>query len=206
MSIAAYVAPHAVSLLVELGVAAYALSRHRLRSAAAFGCAVLGQAFWTFGYLCEVWSTDLAGKVFWDNLQLIGTVAWCVGFFYFALQFTQRVLAHPKLTAGAHILFWGSYLLLAFTDAYHGLIRGDAHLVYGKGPAALVYSFTWPTWLASVGFFACFGVSLAYLTAHALQAQPYRTQSLFIVLGTSVPMLGALLTLFGVFPEAYRDV
>ncbi len=207
MSVLPYLAPHALSLLVELGILVYALGRLGVRGAGGFTLAVAGQAWWTFGYVFELSSPTLEGKILWDNLQFVGTVAWGLGFFWFALSYTQKALPRVGLLWTLHALIYGSYLGLVFSDSHHHLIRPDARLESAASITSLVYSFTWPTLLAAVYLMASFAFALGLLVIHALRNHaPYRTQSLIIASGTALPVLGSVATLAGVFPDVYRDV
>ncbi|HEV8244594.1 MAG TPA: histidine kinase N-terminal 7TM domain-containing protein, partial [Polyangiaceae bacterium] len=143
----------------------------------------------------------------WDDLEFLGTVAWCVGFFWFAASYTEHRLAHSKAVWTAHGLINGVYLALVFTDSQHHLIRPDAHLESSEGLTALVYSFTWPTLVAAGYLLSSFALSFVLLSTGALRARPpYRAQSIVIVAGTAVPVLGTVLTLSGLLPPVYRDI
>ncbi len=207
MSLLPYLAPHTLALLVELVIMTWALRRSKVRGAKGFVLAVGGQAWWTFGYVCEVLSPTLSGKLLWDDLQFLGSVGWCVGFYLFAVSYTQPKLANLRAIWWLHGAVLGGYLALVFSDSHHHLIRPDARLEWSGDLDALVYSFTTATYAASVYFIATFALALWLFARHALRSPPpYRTQSLLIVAGTLLPVFGTVLTVAGAFPAAYRDV
>ena len=94
--------------------------------------AALSPAVWTFGYVLELVTPTLQGKVFWDNVQFIGRGGWFMGFIAFTLQYVDRRPPRQYLTYGlvAHPSI--GLVLLAFTDGVHGWLRPEALLVPGQ--------------------------------------------------------------------------
>jgi PAS domain S-box-containing protein len=202
-----YLLPHAVALVIELLVAFYAVKRHHVRGALLFALMVLCQAWWTLGYVLELGTPFLDGKIFWDNLQFLGAAGWVLAFFAFGLAYTRTRLVRPRLIWGANSLVVGGYLLLVFLDARFHLIRPTAELVEEGELVALVYPFTTTTWL--VYGYACvlFGVTTWTLLRHARASRaPYRSQAVAVVTGTLIPFAGGMFTLAGAIPGPFRDI
>lgn len=196
-----------LSFVLQVTLALCAWRHRTVRGATPFALAALGQAWWTLGHALELSSASLEAKIFWDDLQFLGTTGWCVAFFYFAAAYTEREALLSRPVAAVHAAISLPYLGLVFTDDLHHLVRPDARLVESDGLSALVYSFTWPTWGVTLYALALFAAAMGLLAHHAWRSQPpFREQSFLVASGTAVPVAGVLATMSGWVPEVYRDV
>jgi PAS domain S-box-containing protein len=201
-----YLLPYFVSLGITLSVAGYAWRRRHTTGARAFALAAFSEALWTLGYILELVTPGLAGKIFWDDVQFFAAAGWALGFFAFGLAYTGRRLRHIRLIWAVHIGMIAVYLLLLLTDRYHHLIRPTAELIPGWPFAALVYPFTLPTWIVYVYFMSGFIASLVLIASHLGHAQRlYRAQTLFIIMGTTIPLVGLTLTILDITLTFQRD-
>jgi len=142
-----YLIPYAISMTISMVVGIYSWRRRAVSGARAYAILALGQASWTFGYIFELASPSLKGKVFWDNFQFIGGGIWLIAFLAFVLDFTGRSLSHPKRTWILLSIVPAAIVLLAYTDGFHGLIRPEVSLIHGEPFSALVYDFTFPMYV-----------------------------------------------------------
>lgn len=67
-----YLLPYIISLIVSVGVGTYAWRRREVAGARAYAWVTFSQASWILGYILELLSPGLGGKIFWDNFQFIG--------------------------------------------------------------------------------------------------------------------------------------
>jgi PAS domain S-box-containing protein len=194
--------------LVSSGVAALAWSRRATSSTGrAFAVFAAGEAFWTFGYVCELLSDSMSGKVFWDDVQLVGTIAWPCGFYGFARRYVGRRTFEPRWFWAVLALVMGGYLVLAFTDPLHHLVRPGARLVPSEPFDALVYPFTTVTWIGTVVLFGTFLYSIGLLVRHLAHAPPlFRRQIAIVVTGAVIPLAGIVVTMLDAAPGPHRDV
>jgi two-component system nitrate/nitrite sensor histidine kinase NarX len=201
-----YLIPYLISAAISAGMGLYAWQHRTVAGAIPFAWLALAEASTILGYTFELASPGLAAKIFWDNSQWVGMLVWPLAFLAFALQYTGRKLAHPKLSfmllAGPVLIFW----LLVLTDDLHSLIRPTAWLVPGEPFPALVYDFTFTVWamaLYSYGL-TLFGVFI--LGARFIHSQPlYRAQIGVIISGALIPLVGTVLTLVGITLTFHRD-
>jgi len=190
-----------VSLLVSIFIAAVALNRPKLRGARWFGWAAVAQAVWHAGHLLELISESFDSKLFWDNIQWIGTFGYPGLSLAFALGFTGGRL---------RTWFWAMLavipaltLVSAFLNTWLGWIHVRPRLENG----VLTYEFGALTWIAAAWAFALmFGV-LGVL-ASALRSSPrlLKIQTLILIAGFSLPTAGGIVTLLGLGPSADRDL
>jgi PAS domain S-box-containing protein len=178
-----------------------------VRGAIPFALISCAEALWMFGYIVELVSPSLEAKVLWDNIQWIGLVAIAPLSLAFALQYTGHSPSRPMLLWGALSAAPVLFLVLAFTDARHGLIRPDARLVPGQPFSALMYQFSVTSWLA---FIYCYALILrAYSLLLDTLARPqrlYRAQTGIVLLGSLIPLIGSVLPFMDVSLTFQRDV
>ncbi len=199
--------PYGLSAAISTGVAAFCLRRRREAGAIPYAVVALSQASWTLGYMAELASPTLAGKVQWDNFQFIGLVGWAVGMVAFTLTFTGRSSVRAWGTAALVGLPLAGLVILAYTDGERGIIRQNTRLVPGDPFSMLLYDFTPPMWATGIYAYGCFvllsGIlAVRYLRVHRL----YRRQVGLVLAGSLVPILGTFATLTILRDSPDRDL
>ena len=71
-----FLIPYIFSFLLSAWVTIYCWRLGTSSGARYYSSVSFFQALWTFGYIIELLSPTLEGKVFWDDFQFIGTVGW----------------------------------------------------------------------------------------------------------------------------------
>ena len=200
--------PYALSAAISAGVAAYCWRRRARPGVAAFAVVAASEAAWTLGYLFELASPGVRGKLFWDNAQFVPFAVIPVGFLAFAHGFTGRLPRHPLRVYAALVLPLLALAVLAFTDPLHGLVRDPARGVAAPAPLApLEYGFTWVESAAAVYIYGMEAVAFAVLAAAWMRTHPlYRTQVNVIGAGLLIPTLGSVLTLTVLAESSFRDL
>ena len=203
---ALYLIPYFLSCAISLGVGLYAWRRREENAAAPFAWIAVSQGITTLGYILELLSPTLRGKIFWDNLQFVGFVVWPLALLAFVLKYTGQKLAYPRLVWFS-VAFPGFFaLLLVFTDQWHHFIRPSSTLIPGDPFPALVYDFTLTIWLSFLYFIVVMAGSLwVLLNRLAFPQRLYRAQILVITIGTLVPLVGITLTALGLQVTFHRD-
>lgn len=189
----------ALSAAVSLSLALFALSRRSIAGALPFALMLSGECIWSAGYWWELRTPQLDGKLFWDNVQFLGTDIGVAGALLFALVYTGHA-AWARRYGLLLLIVPLQTLLVVWSDPLHGLLRGEAQLVSAGGQAFLVYDYG-PWFWAFVGYsYTLTGITLGLLIAFAAQSPGYRQPALAFVVGFSAPALGALLTVLGLIP------
>ena len=201
-----YFVTYILSLAVSIGVGAYAWRRRTVAGAGAFALVAWSQAAWILGYILELTRGGLDAKIFWDNIQWIGTVAWPITFLVFTVQYTNRRVARAKYVLSILTFVGLMFLIAVFTDPWHGLIRRNARLVPGELTSVLVYDFTDVVWFMTFVFIGIMLLSLVLLTLSFFRPQRlYRAQVGIIMLGTTIPLIGISLSMAGIMFTPQRD-
>jgi PAS domain S-box-containing protein len=201
-----YLLPYLISFGISFGVGVFAWRRRSVPGAASFAVVSWSMAFWTLGFVFELFSISLEGKNFWDSIQYLFMVTWLWGFFSFAGKFTQRPLLFPRFAWPALIVFPLLVLGFIFTNKYHGLFKQNIQLASGEPFSRITYDLASIAWV----FFAFFCIFylrafieliIRLLTRHQL----YRAQVVTIIVGVAFPMIGLILTALGITLLFNRD-
>jgi PAS domain S-box-containing protein len=203
----AHLTPYLISLVLSVGIGIYAWRRKDVPGATPFALTTCAEAVWTVGYVLELVSPGLHGKISWDNAQWVGLVAIPPLFLAFSLQYTGRRPPRPRLLWGLLAAASVLSLLLVFTNNLHGLIRVDTRLIPGRPFSALTYEFTISSWLI---FLYCYVLILpgysVLLDTFARPQRLHRAQTGIVLLGSFIPLAGSALPLMGINLAFQRDV
>ncbi len=201
-----YLVPFLISLVIAVSVGLYTWRHRTVTGATSWTVVALSEALWILGYIFELISPNLEGKVFWDNVQFLGMFVVPTAWLAFALDYAGRKLPRSKQTWAALTVVPILLMLLVFTDDWHHLIRPDAHLVPAEPFAALTYSFTTTFWFLSLYSYVLTLAGLAVLIDRFIRPQRlYRGQVGVILLGVLILVISTLFTLAGITPYFYRD-
>lgn len=202
---------HLLSALISLGISVmigfHALNRHA-PGAKPFGWTAILQALWGVGYLLELISPSLEAKIFWDNVQWVVTGLIPVTFLGFTLRYTGRVATQPYRLYTILSLPTIILALLLFTNDLHGLAVQNTHLIVQEPYSILLYDFTPIIIGFSIYFYILLLAGIVYLLSYLVYSQgSLRTQIYIIIIGSTIPMAGGILTLLGWTPEGIqRDI
>ena len=201
-----YLIPYIISFLISTGVGFYAWHRRQVGGALPFALLAWSEASWTFGYILELIGSALETKMFWDNVQWIGTFAVPLALLAFTLDYTDQRLPYSRLVWRALVVLTGVSLFIVFVFPQYHLVRPDAWLVPGHPFSTLIYDFGPLIWLMSGYDYAVFLLALMLLIGYFIQAQPiYRVQIGIILLGVCIPLVGTVLTLMNISLTPNRD-
>lgn len=204
-----YLVPYLASMGVTFGVGVFIWRQRRnVPGAAAYALASIFSGLWIFGYIFEIITPDLDGKIFWDNFQYIGTMFLPTATLVFGLVFVRRNEKGMWRLWRRYSVIPVIIILLAFTDSLHGLMRDNPRLVPASfNNTALIYEFTPLVYLCIVYLYA---LMLRFLwiigRAYVRSRSVYRTQLAIIMAGSIISLIGALLTIAGVTLGGQRDL
>lgn len=194
-----YLFPLAISWVISVGVWFYAWRRRAVVGAQAFSWFVLAEIIYTSGYIFELLSQSIAGKIFWGNVKYFITAFGPFSVLYFSLRFTRRRFDNPVRTWTLLMILPAVFMLLLLTDGYHHLIREEIHLT-PLGPFFIIgnglSNISWLIIYYSYGI-ALFAVSL--IVARYINSPPlFRPQILSVLIGVIFPLVGVVFPLMGV--------
>ena len=95
-----YILPYLFSATLSLFVAIYSWRRREVPGAKAYGTVAALQATMTIGFLFELLSPYILGKIFWDDFQWLVLSMTSVLYLGFCVEYTDYKVKRP-------IVFWG---------------------------------------------------------------------------------------------------
>ena len=202
-----YLLPYMVSLGLSAGVLVYAWMHRRAKGVTAYSSYVVGQSLWILGFILELISRGLVGKIFWDSVQWLAGLLSLAAMAVFAVQYSEHNLENPQRAFLASLVVPIGFTLLLLTDSVHHWIYPDPILEPGTPFDKLTYSYT-PLVYGLAGYiYVVTFWSLALLFKRMLHLHSlYRRQTAIIVLGFTVPILGTILSLTEIPIGPQRDV
>ena len=202
-----YLLPYFVSLALSLGILYYTWERRAAKGVTAFTWYTAGQTLWIFGFILELLTSDLFGKMLWDGVQWLAGLIIVIAFPIFTVQYTEYKFKKPQRMFVLSLIIPVIFAALLTTDGFHHLIYPDPHLTADSPFPELLYDFTWVVYgyaLYSYGtaIWAAGLLVQRLFRPHGL----YRTQLAIITIGFIIPILGTILTLLDVHIAPQRDI
>jgi putative nucleotidyltransferase with HDIG domain/PAS domain S-box-containing protein len=201
-----YLIPYFASLGISVGVLVYTWYHRDAKGVTAYSFYVAAQSLWIFGFIFELVSPTLSGKIFWDGFEWLAGLLSIVAIPVFAVQYSEYNLKNPERSFLLTLVIPALFTLLLMTDSLHHLIYVDPKIIPGTPFTELSYSFTPAVFVFA---FYTYGISLwslGRLIQRALHLHDlYRVQTTIIIIGFIIPILSTLLSLSGVQITPQRD-
>jgi membrane protein CcdC involved in cytochrome C biogenesis len=201
-----YLIPYLLSLALSLGILIYAWRRQTVAGARPFAWLASTQAVWTFGFILELITPTLSGKLFWDAFQWVGGIVMPLIFPAFTIEYANFQIKRPRLVWGSLAAFPLILLILVLTSGYHKLLYPNPHLVPGEPFSSLDYDFTALFWASSLYVYAIIiGCMIVLIQKFGRSFPLYRSQVFIIAVGAAFPILVTFLPLIGINIAPQRD-
>lgn len=201
-----YLTIYLVALILAMGVAGFAWSHRRVMGAVPFALNVVFQATWTVGYIFELLADSQSAKLFWDNVQWIGSFAVPSFGLIFVLQYIGHPLGHSRRLRAGLAVVAAIFMALTATDGWHGLIHQNTRLEAGQPFDILLYDYTPLVWIAAFYLYAIILTIQYLLLRHTGQVQgKLRSQAMIIMAGFGLAMMGGILSLLEISFSGQRD-
>ncbi|QZY54160.1 histidine kinase N-terminal 7TM domain-containing diguanylate cyclase [Crassaminicella profunda] len=199
-----YTIPLWITLTLSMGIAIYIYKRRLVPGATSLFLMSLIMGLWSFGYIFELLSPRLNGKIFWDNVQMLGG-AMGASCFAFALQFTKQKIDLKKkiwfLLFTEPVLIW----ILAVLNVTK-LFRENVQMYTGKPFASLIYDMGIASWIDFIYGYGMYFLFLVLLIRFFIRSHDlYRRQATVIMIGLTITACGFILFFLGLTPKFMRD-
>jgi len=186
-------------------VTIFAWQRREARGVNAFVWYLIGWTLWIGGFILELLSPSLQGKIFWDSFQFLAGLVIIIAFPIFVIQYTGYKLPHPKLILAASMVVPALFTVLVLTDKFHHQIYPDPRLVEIFPFGELTYTFTPVVYsYAAYGYLITLGSLALLIIAFLHPHQLFRFQVAAIAFGVLIIIAGTLLSLAGVSLTQHR--
>src|ERR671924_637381 len=138
-----YLLPYLVSLGLSILLFLFARRRRGVRGINAFVWYTSGGTLWILGFILELVSPDLTGKIFWDSFQWLAGLIILLAFPVFVIQYTEYKLRQPMRTWWFSTIVPILFAALVLTDRFHHFIYSNPSLQEEFPFGELKYDFTW---------------------------------------------------------------
>jgi putative nucleotidyltransferase with HDIG domain len=202
-----YILPYILSLMISVAVGVIAWRRREISGAKTYAALAFSQSTIILGYIFELATPPIEGKIFWDDFQWLGYIFWPVLLPIFALQFTRDGRAKDRRVWALLLIVPAIFLGLLFTNGDHGWVHTDERLISHPPFDILTYEFT-----PLVNAFAIYGylvIIAAFgrlLLGYFQSSRLFRSQIGVVVIGAAVPLIGTALALLGASFSYQRDI
>jgi PAS domain S-box-containing protein len=200
--------PIVLSFFLSGVVGVFAWRHRQLPGIQTFVYVTLAEISWIVGYVFELASPSLAGKIFWDDFQFIGSMFVPLLLMIFAYEYTGQEKLLPRRTRMVLTVIPVLFLLLLYTNSFHGLVRTPtAQIVSGKPFDALLYDFTPLMWVSFIySYLAYLAATVLFIRNLLRQHRLFRAQTLIILVGFVFPFLGSIPGVIGMAILGQRDI
>jgi PAS domain S-box-containing protein len=195
------------SALVSGMVAVYAWRRRPAPGSIPLTLLGLGAAVWSLGYAAATGFEDLQIRLLLAKAQYLGIAIVPLGVFLLVLQHVGREKWMARRSIALLAIVPVLTVLLAWTNERHGLIWADFEVLSYGSAYILHLEYGAFFWFYTVYAYVQVAIALAllvYVVARSSHLQ--RLQSLTILVGTLLPLLGNFLYLAGLNPFPYLDL
>ncbi len=201
-----WLAPYELALLVTVLCLILVWQRRHLPGGrlllAALGCEVA----YTVGYIGELLTPSLAGKICWDHAQWLPSLAGVLLMTLFAREYTRKSPLPSWLLLQLGIVPI-AIATLAFTNEWHHFIGSGHRIVPGWPVPALYYEFGKAVWITGPYLFGLQLQAMAMLFVYMLKRKGvFRRQALGILIGFLIPTVTYIAALFDFRLYGYRDL
>jgi putative nucleotidyltransferase with HDIG domain/PAS domain S-box-containing protein len=201
-----YLLPYLASLGLSVGVLIYASKRRRAKGVAAYTWYVGGQTLWILGFIFEMVSPGIPGKIFWDGFQWLAASIVIIAFPVFAVQYTEHKLRDPRGVFRLSFIVPALFTMLLLTDGWHHLVYQNPTLSQAAPFQELLYSYTPAVICYAIYIYLTNSWGVILLMRRLFHPHNiYRSQTLIIIVGFLIPFLGTLLSLFDIHIGPQRD-
>lgn len=198
-----HVALLSLSAAVTAGLAVYALRRPEQGTVPFVGLLAVFTVY-TTAQLVGVLTLDPSWRLFWENVQWVGTAFIPVFWTLFVVEYTGYDRLLTRRTVAALSVVPALTVLLTWTNPWHGLVWTQNVVVPVDGLALVRESFGPWFWVFLVYTYALLTVGGAALVRLIwVSDYLYVDQAALLVVGVAVPVVANVLTLTGVTPIAH---
>jgi diguanylate cyclase (GGDEF)-like protein/PAS domain S-box-containing protein len=190
--------PYLISAGISIWLGVHAWRRRSIAGAQLFAGIAFSEVVWTLGYVMQLITPSLEGKIFWNNIQFVGAITAPLMYLGFALEY-DRSYRPPGRFSWKHLVPLAVIMLLfVWTDELHGLFRGNAVIVHSEPFSKLLFE---P--VPGFAVYTIYAYSLLILTTLILISrylnapQLYRIQIGIVLFGVLVPWVTSVITSLG---------
>jgi len=187
-----YLSVYIIGLIISGVVLYFSYKNRKGVGTTAFIWSVLLEVSWLIGYIFEIYSPTLQGKIFWDKFQWIGALFAPITLLIFSLQFTGRKTNPRKLIPILSIIPLLS-LFVFYTNIFpQEYTYANARIISGLPFDELTYEFGKITNITNYFLYAISFSYLVVLISGFFKKGINRQQLAIVLFGTAIPTIGII--------------
>ena len=164
-------------------------------------------SIWLLGYAVELSVDGLDRKLFWAQVEYIGITFTPVAWFLFAYHFLNQSVRNLKATFLMLSIIPLITIAIAFTNSQHHLLWTQNVLDESSGVPMLANTYGGWFWIHSAySYLLILGGIALFLRTIKLYPDPFRWQSVVLILAAAAPLAGNALYLAGLSPIPQFDL
>jgi len=182
-----YIWPFVISLLISIFLGIYAFRHQHVPAVTTFAWAMVAMSIWTLGYMLDVMSVTLEGKIFWAKMKYFGSVPGPMLWFILSLQLTKKDnwLKSPLLK-GLVLGFTVITIGVVFTNPYHNWFWTEFRIIPELLEVNTDHGFFF--WIYAAGLYLTGLISgILYINYYRTTPTIFRQQALLMALGGIIP-------------------
>ena len=202
-----YLLPYLLSLALSVGITIYAWRHRRAQGADAYAVLASAQVLTIFGYILELLSPDISGKMIWDKFQWITLAMASIAIPYFAIQYTEYKVPNPKLAWTVFLITPAAIVAVVIADPWLHFLYPNPIISHSFIFGELIYNFNWFVYVfAAYGYITTLFAIILLARRIVRPSRLYRGQITMVITGLLIPVLGTILTFFDIQITPLRDM
>lgn len=202
----AHITPYLVSLMLSAAILIYTWFKRHAQGASIFGLYMLAQTLKIMGFIFEMISPELDDKIAWDQFEWLCSMLAVFAIPMFAIQFTEHKPDNTKKYLVRSLIAPVLFSLLLATNELHHWVYRNPTLTPPTPFSELMYEFGPAIYIMGV-YTAIISLWSGMLLIRRLERPKslYSGQTIAIIIGFLIPLLGAALSLLGIHLTPQRD-
>lgn len=185
---------------ITLGLCLYVSRYRKVVGVPLFMALMLAATVWSWAYAIELGQPTLAGKLFWRNVQQLGTMLAPVIWWHLALEYTGR----RAWVQGWRRYYWFivpmAAIFLVWTNDFHHLMRVNVRLLEANGVPYVTFDRTLLSWV-TVGYsYALLAAAAVVLVRGILQGSSQGRQLAVLLVSLLLPTGASMAQTLGYNP------
>ncbi len=191
-----------LAAIISAGLMVWGYRRRPAPGANWFTLLMFAAFSWALCYGMEMHSATLEATLFWSKMQYLGGASLAVAWLALVLTYTGRstwlTWRHIALLSIIPLIS----LLLAWTNEWHELLWVDVGLESGNAFNTLKFTPGLWYWVNIAYAYALFVISTLFLIEAYVHSSPlYRSQTIYLLLFSTVTWVGNIAYTFGLTPQ-----
>lgn len=197
-----YLLPYLGSMALSFTLLAFISKKREAKGSTAFFFYILGQCVFTLSFILELLFPDMREKMFWESAQWIASSIPVIAFPVFAAGYGGYRFKNQQFLFFASLIIPVLFGLLVATDSFHHLFYQNTSLLPAGPFRVLTYDYS--LFMIGFSFYVYVVIAISCIVLLIQMRRPrtlFRTQTIFIIIGAMIPLIGSIFSITGIQPH-----